>query len=255
MKKGFTLAELLGVTVLLALIITITYPILFNRVEEQENEMDKMKKELIYNAAENYIKLNSHVYSFEEGDTACVAVKDLIDENLVAIELEESDETKIVKIKQLDNNQYSSSLVDAGEECVGHTINGYVAMEVTSCEIDDDSTKNYELKNKRIQFYYDGVIYRQIDYVTGKNLNSESTVSYENLVNNYSSTNEVIKDYTGFNFFYSKLNKGKDYFNMILDTDMYTYNNIYTDEEIEVLNNTPALFNSDGEIKDSCTYE
>lgn len=255
MKKGFTLAELLGVTVLLALIITITYPILFNRVDEQENEMDKVTKELIYNAAENYIKLNSYTYSFEDKDTACVAVKDLIDENLIAIELDDSYETKIVKTKQLDNNQFSSSLVDAGEECVGYTIHGYVAMEIASCPIKDYSTNNYELKNKKIQFYYGGALFRQIDYITGKNLNNESAVSYENLVNNYNSTNEIVKYYTGLNFNYSKLNKGKNYFTMTLDTDMWEYSNIYTNEEIETLNNTSPLFNSVGNIEDSCIYE
>ena len=48
MKKGFTLAELLGVTVLLALITAVAYPALFkifnNKEEERENEKIEQKQ-------------------------------------------------------------------------------------------------------------------------------------------------------------------------------------------------------------------
>ena len=57
MKRGFTLVELLAVTVLLALIMAVSYPTLFKTFEDKEIEIDSSKKQIIENAAINYVKL------------------------------------------------------------------------------------------------------------------------------------------------------------------------------------------------------
>lgn len=237
MKKGFTLAELLAVTVLLALIVTIAYPVLFNSFEEQGQNLDEAKQKLIYNAAENYVKLNANLYPYAVNSEACVFLKDLIDENLVAVELDESFESRIVKVKMLDNNQYSSTILDAGEICKS---NG-VVYQVKTCNVIDASTSSYKLKDNRIQYIKDGKIIRQIHNINGKNVDDASTVSYDNMVNNYSSLHEVLryKD-----LYYSKFNKGKEFFKMIVDIDMSDGYNNFTTEETTALTNASIFYNN-----------
>ena len=69
MKRGFTLVELLAVTVLLALIMAVSYPTLFKTFEDKEIEIDSNKKQIIENAAINYVKLNINEYPYKEGNT------------------------------------------------------------------------------------------------------------------------------------------------------------------------------------------
>lgn len=237
MKKGFTLAELLAVTVLLALIVAISYPVLFNSFEEQGQELDEAKQKLIYNAAENYVKLNANLYPYTVNSEVCVFLKDLIDENLVAVELDESFESRIVKVKMLDNNQYSSIVLDAGETCKS---NGIV-YQVKTCNVIDTSTSSYELKDNRTQYIKDGKIIRQIHNINGKNIDDTSNVSYDNMVNNYSNLHEVLR-YK--NLYYSKFNKGKEFFKMIVDIDMSDDYNSFTTEETAALTNASIFYNN-----------
>lgn len=237
MKKGFTLTELLAVTVLLTLLVAVSYPILFNSFEEKEQELDEAKKELIYNAAENYVKLNSNLYPYYVNSEACVFLKDLIDESLVAIELDESFEKRIVKVKMLENNQYSSTLLDANESCTSNSI----VYQVKTCRTIDNSTSNYELKDNRVQYIKDNVIIRQIDNISGKNIDQTTTVSYDNMVNNYSNLHDVLR-YK--NLYYSKFNKGKEYFKMLVDIDMKDGYNNFSSEEITALTNASIFYNN-----------
>lgn len=238
MKKGFTLAELLAVTVLLALIVTIAYPVLFNSFEEQEQELDEAKQELIYNAAENYVKLNANLYPYSINTEACVFLKDLIDENLVAVELDKTFENRIVKVKMLENNQYSSTILDIGEQC---NSNGTV-YQIKKCNVIDESTSSYELKDNRTQYIKNDIIIRQIDNIEGKNLDVSSTVSYDNMVNNYNNLHEVLK-YK--DLYYSKFNKGKEFFKMIVDIDMRKASyNTFTTLETEALTNASIFYNN-----------
>ena len=237
MKKGFTLAELLAVTVLLALIVTIAYPVLFNSFEEQGQELDEAKQKLIYNAAENYVKLNANLYPYSLNSEACVFLKDLVDENLVAVELDESFESRIVKVKMLENNQYSSTILDIGETCKS---NG-VVYQIKTCNVIDASTSSYELKDNRVQYIKDGVIVRQIHTINGKNIDDTSTVFYDNIVNNYSNLHEALryKD-----LYYSKFNMGKEFFKMIVDIDMSDGYNSFTTEETTALTNASIFYNN-----------
>ena len=89
MKKGFTLAELLGVTVLLALVCALAYPVLFGIFEEKKGEIDESKRELITSSAINYVKSNLNDYPFKEGQNACIFLKTLVDNNLIVYEVDE----------------------------------------------------------------------------------------------------------------------------------------------------------------------
>lgn len=245
MKKGFTLAELLGVTVLLSLLVVISYPILFNSFDEQKQELDKSKLQLIYNASENYIKMNRNIYPYYKNNEVCIFLKDLIDEDLIAVELDREYETRIVKVKMLENNQFSTTLLEEGKTCKSSDATYYVKK----CNERNKSNSNYELVDNKVQYIIDNEIVRQIDYIEGKNLNKESSSSYDVMSNNYSNLYEMLryrKEY------YSRLNKGKDYFSMIIDTN-FTINdyNPFTDNEVTILNNTPIFYNGSG-VDKSC---
>ena len=100
MKRGFTLTELLGVTVLLALVMALAYPVLFGIFESKQGEIDEAKKELITSAAINYVKTNLNDYPYNEGQNACVFLKTLVDQNLIGYEVEEELYDRIIQIKQ-----------------------------------------------------------------------------------------------------------------------------------------------------------
>lgn len=59
-KNGFTLAELLGVIVILAAVALIAFPPIINQIKKSRNEMDEALNSLILPAAQSYIEENNY---------------------------------------------------------------------------------------------------------------------------------------------------------------------------------------------------
>lgn len=54
-KNGFTLAELLGVIVILAAVALIAFPPIINQIKKSRNDLDKSLNQLILTATEQYL--------------------------------------------------------------------------------------------------------------------------------------------------------------------------------------------------------
>ena len=59
-KNGFTLAELLGVVVILAAIALIAFPPIINQIKSSRKDLDNALNSLILTAAEQYLEENNY---------------------------------------------------------------------------------------------------------------------------------------------------------------------------------------------------
>ncbi|MFV0249510.1 MAG: prepilin-type N-terminal cleavage/methylation domain-containing protein [Bacilli bacterium] len=114
MKKnlGFTLTELLAVIVLLVLLVGISYPTVMEQFKQKENYISEKKLQLLYDAAFTYIQENTNEYPTSNGNTQCIFIKELLDENLITTDISEVESNKLIKIKMGNNNNFNYSLVD-----------------------------------------------------------------------------------------------------------------------------------------------
>lgn len=112
MKKGFTLIELLAVIILLSLLLILVYPRILEQLEKKEVEIDGYTKDLIFNAANEYISKDLNTYPNIPGRTYYVPVNTLDQENLIAIEVEDELINKCVQIKMGANGNTNYELIE-----------------------------------------------------------------------------------------------------------------------------------------------
>ena len=113
-NKGFTLIEVLGVVILIALLLLIVFPNIINFIKKSSDEKDRLTDELIISAADSYIK--DHINDFPKMKNAKYAIelKDLVDEGLLVSPIKYSDSKDITNDKCVqvtyENNNYSYEL-------------------------------------------------------------------------------------------------------------------------------------------------
>lgn len=120
-EKGFTLIELIGVIVLLAIIILITYPSIVNIIKKSNNKIDSATSALIISGAKNMVDENKNSYPLTNGNVYCVTIKSLINKGYVISDLETGNGNKIntdryVMIK-VNSNKYKYTILAETEKC------------------------------------------------------------------------------------------------------------------------------------------
>ena len=80
MKKGFTLAEILGVIVIIGILLVLIVPAVINRITESEDEVKGATGNIIYNAADQYIKEHPDLYPPGQSGRYCITIKSLIED-------------------------------------------------------------------------------------------------------------------------------------------------------------------------------
>ena len=119
-NKGFTLAELLGVIVLLALICLVAFPPILRDIKKSKSNIDEATFKIIRSATDVYV--NRHLSSFEkvEDNVYCVQLQSLIDEGDLSMDLKDTntnmkiDPLKYVKVV-VKANKYNYSMAKQGE--------------------------------------------------------------------------------------------------------------------------------------------
>ena len=242
MKKGFTLAELLGVTVLLALITAVAYPTLFKIFNDKEEERENEKIELISSAAINYVKSNINDYPFKEGQSACIFLQTLEDKNLIPFEMDEKFSNRIVQVKMNVNQKYTAELLEKGETCKAYNTTTY---QINTCTKDASSVR-YTLKDDRTLYYVNDQLIKQTDFISGEN--KSDLASFQIQMNNYDSLNNRLKYQSGIT---SQINKNESYFEMKVTFDMDTFTD-FTEEQKTTLQNA-SIFYHEGALEHICT--
>ena len=82
-KKGFTLAELLGVIIVLgALVLVVATPIV-SQINKQKVKLDDSSLKLIYSTTETYIDKNKNSYPLKNNAVYYITLKQLLDSKFI----------------------------------------------------------------------------------------------------------------------------------------------------------------------------
>lgn len=116
-NRGFTLLELLGVIVILALLTTLVFPSILNAIKKSSEETDKLSMDLINNAADLYIENHANEFPKNNGNKYIIEMKELIEDGNLPSNIKISDidniEDKCVQVTYI-NNKYSYELKNKG---------------------------------------------------------------------------------------------------------------------------------------------
>ena len=75
-KKGFTLAEILGVIVIISLLLLLIMPTIINKISQNGDKAGEINDNLIFDAIDNYIEEN---IGTNKPGTYCIPIQDLVD--------------------------------------------------------------------------------------------------------------------------------------------------------------------------------
>lgn len=78
-KNGFTLAELLGVVVILGLLLLLVFPSVVKELKEGEASIDNAVEQIIKNGASNYVENHKNTYPANKNATYCITLSTLVD--------------------------------------------------------------------------------------------------------------------------------------------------------------------------------
>ena len=116
-NRGYTLLELLGVIVILALLTTLVFPSVLNAIKKSSNQTDKLSMDLISNAADLYIENNVNDFKKRNGSKFIIEIDELIEDGNLPSSVKISDidniEDKCVQVIYI-NNKYTYELKDNG---------------------------------------------------------------------------------------------------------------------------------------------
>lgn len=116
-NKGFTLVELLGVIILLAVIALIAFPPILNQIKKSQNQIDDATNALIISSAKLYVDNNHNLFSKKDGNVYCISIDELLNRGYLTEGMlgsnDELIEDFVVKVSYSGN--YSYELVNVGE--------------------------------------------------------------------------------------------------------------------------------------------
>ena len=159
MKKGFTLIEMIGVMVILSLLMTFAMPSIINYIKKGGETKDIVVKEMIYDAAKNYISDNKNMFKKDEKNTYCISLYTLASEGYIEspITLSSSDDditressTKTVEVTY--DKKYKYELVD---ECTGIINPTPILFKGLTPVYYDGTNSNWVVANPKTDDWYD----------------------------------------------------------------------------------------------------
>ena len=116
-EKGFTLAELLGVIVLLSVIAMISLPPIINQIKKAKDNISDATLTIISNSAKLYVDDRPNTYQLKNGDTYCITLQTLVDNAYLKAPIEdvqtgnEIELNRTVKYQVEENQKTTISLV------------------------------------------------------------------------------------------------------------------------------------------------
>ena len=130
--KGFTLAELLGVIVILLALSLLAFPPILNRLNITKVKINDATLKVYASALDEYLDSNHHRYEFLVGNTYCIKLKSLVDDGKLVKPLKDSvsgkdisEENYFLVSKKEDEFDYSVSDTKPND-CIDLSFTNYV---------------------------------------------------------------------------------------------------------------------------------
>lgn len=143
MKKGYTLVELLGVIMILALVCALVFPSLINFIKKTNEDQDELTTKLILNQVELFIKDNPRNFKSVTENTYCISVETLIENNYLSgnFELDGEDITNTKSIKATYTNKFNYEIVNS-DDCI-EIVEGEVPSNIQLVEYIESTGTQY----------------------------------------------------------------------------------------------------------------
>lgn len=120
-NKGFTLTELLGVIVIIALLLLLIIPGIINRLSDSGDDATDAENQLIFDAADQYIREHPEDYPPGKSGRYCITIQSLIDDGKLASPVKDVTTGEDISDKSVMVTIYSSGTSDYelrdGNEC------------------------------------------------------------------------------------------------------------------------------------------
>ncbi len=115
-NRGYTLLELLGVIIILALLTTLVFPSIINSIKKSSDKIDSATMELISNAADLYIDNNLNDFIKNNGNKYEIKLQDLLDSSNLPNSINLSNKDINDKCVQViyENDKFSYTLKPEG---------------------------------------------------------------------------------------------------------------------------------------------
>ena len=120
-QKAFTLAELLGIIAVIGILLILIVPGIINRLSSSENKATETENELIYSAADQYIRENPNEYPPGKSGRYCITIQSLVDDGKLAAPVTDVNTGKDITNLSVMVTVYSTGNTDhelkEGAEC------------------------------------------------------------------------------------------------------------------------------------------
>lgn len=77
-KKGFTLAEVLGVIIILGLLVIVSFPPLLSQLKKSQGKLSDATLKVLGTAAEQYVDEHPSTYPIKNGNIYCIKLETLV---------------------------------------------------------------------------------------------------------------------------------------------------------------------------------
>ncbi len=162
MKKGFTLVELLGVIVILALLMLVVFPSVINLIKKSSSKADEITMKLVENATYEYMDEYISRFPRTSGNSYCITLNDLIEKGYLKgpIKINDKDVTSTSSVQVTYNKEFSYELKSIGdckeiivEYADGSGANRPELVDGLTPVIYDDNIKQWKIADTKKKWY------------------------------------------------------------------------------------------------------
>jgi prepilin-type N-terminal cleavage/methylation domain-containing protein len=117
MKKGFTLAELLGVVVIISILALLVLPPVINQIRRQRDKIDETTLKVLGESTYLYMDSNKDAYPLTPATNYCITLQQLADANVISPPIKDRDGNNIaleefIRVEIITKTNINYSLVD-----------------------------------------------------------------------------------------------------------------------------------------------
>ena len=137
-KKGFTLAEILGVIVIIGILLILVGPMIITKIGNKKELTQNVGYDLVYEAAQLYINENKSEYP--NGKIYCISIQELINDGKLVQPVINAATGKSIEDKTIKVKIHLSGLIEydiaTSEQCASESNRPFIEIEI----ITDQST-------------------------------------------------------------------------------------------------------------------